>query len=99
MKTAEIFFAFVLVVLMYYRGYLVHNFIRNKQGNASIKFGVFYEELLNRFWWGGLLIVIPFYSKVENPEIISKQKKINYFTYLFYLTLALAIFVSYKFPS
>jgi hypothetical protein len=87
----------LLLILFSVRGWMVHNYIRNKQGLSDVKFMTFYNELLNKLWLGELMIIIPFYSKVKNLEIKKKQKRINRITYFFYLFFGLLIFITIKF--
>ena len=88
MKIIEPILATILSAMWIYRGYVVHNYLRNKQGLSDIKLMDYFENVLDATWTvkifstpailNQLIFVIPFFSPIHNPEIKRKQLRINF---------------------
>jgi hypothetical protein len=57
----NVVFVLIIVALSYYRGWLVHNYLRRLQNFSQEPFLDFYDQLLNKKGWNELMIVIPFF--------------------------------------
>ena len=88
-------FAFLIATcLAFYRGYLVNNYLRRKQGLNDQVFMEFYNDLLYLKGVNKLMFIIPFFTATENVQIKKLRNKINVVTFILYLSLAVVIIVN-----